>query len=124
MRRAIVFAATILSGCADYQLLTPSELNAHAEQYDGKEVQVRGWLVYKFEDIGLWDSKAAHDRPHDGGDQAVSLALSGRGSVWPASCISIPDFNSSKHLSEPVIIDGIFPKAYLASRCVLERNLQ
>ena len=41
--------AVMLSGCVSQPVLTPSELNNHADQYDGKRVRVKGWLVIQFE---------------------------------------------------------------------------
>jgi hypothetical protein len=37
--------AATLVGCTTQPTLTPGELNAHAAQYDGRKVRVRGWLV-------------------------------------------------------------------------------
>lgn len=102
----IASAAALLAGCAGLAL-TPAELNAHADQYDGKEVWVSGWLVYQFEDIGIWDSKSAHD-------ESVSLTLNSRTPHYPPSCISYSGPSLGEHFSNrAVLLRGIFRKEIL-----------
>lgn len=96
MRRAgaaILAACLWVGGCATEPTLTPSQLNANAASYDGKTVRVRAWLVYKFEDIGLWDSEAAYESRQDG------------------SCVSYegPDLGKT-YASRMVTLTGIFTK--------------
>jgi hypothetical protein len=108
MRKAIVLAAIIVSGCAEYPALTPSELNARAEQYDGKEVRVRGWMVHQFENIGLWDSKAAYD----GASNSSSVPF-----AWPTTCMSLSGLDGPR-ISEEVIVEGVFRKHILPPNVV------
>jgi hypothetical protein len=112
----LLIAAALLMGCAEKPTLTPSQLNARAGEFDGKEVKVRGWLVFQFEDIGIWDSKMAHDLPHVAGDEAVSLTVDGRSPVWPSNCISYsgPDLGG-RSFSRAVVLSGIFRKKILPS---------
>jgi hypothetical protein len=56
----ILSSALCLAGCTETQSLKPSQLNANADKYDGKKVQVIGWLAYNFEDVGIWDSSKDH----------------------------------------------------------------
>jgi hypothetical protein len=101
---------------AETPLLTPSELNAHVDQYDGQMVRVRGWFVFQFEDIGLWDTAHAHDAPHEGGDRAVSLKVSRASFTWPASCVSVTGVvidQLKRNDSYPAIIEGTFRKHIL-----------
>jgi hypothetical protein len=98
MKWASVLAVLLLAGCAETPTLTPGELNMHADQYDGKHVRVRGWLVYQFEDIGLWDSKEAY----------------GRGfRLDPGTCVSILGFDPPRRVSEPAVVEGVFRKQIL-----------
>jgi len=85
-------------------VLTPSELNAHADRYDGKTVRVRGWLSLYFEDYGLWDSKKAHDTERTSAPP------------WPPSCVSVDSYVAGKvkkPASQSALVDGIFRKQFL-----------
>jgi hypothetical protein len=120
MRLSWVLGCVLLAGCASDPVLTPSQLNKHASLYDGKVVRVHGWLVFGFEDFGLWDSKRDHDNPHEGGDRAVMLQADGLSVGWPVTCVSVdssdPKFEALRHgkfISLPVIVDGIFRKTFL-----------
>jgi hypothetical protein len=92
MRWGLPLTAFLLSGCVGLSALTPSELNDNPDQYDGKAVVVRGWLVSEFENVGIWDSKNAFD--------------SGR----PQSCLSYRGKDPGRHFSEAVILKGTFRK--------------
>ena len=41
------------------EVVTPSELNAHPDRYDGKTVTVRGYFLWDTELFAIVDSKAA-----------------------------------------------------------------
>jgi hypothetical protein len=106
----LIMSIGVASG-SEAPIVTPSELNAHADEYDGKAVRVRGWLVLQFEDVGLWDSKEAHNSPHEGGDVAAVRKMDGISLNWPPTCVSV----SGKFLNEmeklesyPAIVDGVF----------------
>jgi len=111
---ALLFLAALgPTACAEVPTVSPSELNAHADQYDGKTVHVRGWLVLQFEDVGLWDSKDAHDRPHNGGDRAALLQMQGASLIWPATCVSVTGeflHELRRFQSEPATVEGVFRK--------------
>ena len=70
---AILAAGWLVAGCVSEPVLTPSELNANPGVYDGKQVRVHAWLVYQFENIGLWDSQAAYE----GGSRAACVSYVG-----------------------------------------------
>lgn len=73
MKAYVIIVALIASGCASSttksvpaDALKPSQLNAHASSYDGKQVTVRGWLVLGFEKRYLVDDKRSYkDWPSD-----------------------------------------------------------
>ncbi len=70
-----LFAAVValgLSGCATTPTLTPSELNAHADQYDGKKVRVCGWVVIQFEEYWISDSQASSESKDSKASECVS----------------------------------------------------
>ena len=95
----ILTAVLALSGCAAQPALTPSELNAHADLYNGKQVHVRAWLVYQFENIGLWDSQSAYEKA-PGGDNST-----------PSICVSYLGPDLGKHyVSRMVVLTGTFRK--------------
>src|SRR3954469_7479929 len=105
----LIFVALGVTGCAKVPTLTPSELNAHPDQYDGKAVHVGGWLSLYFEDYGLWDSRRAHDTERSWAPP------------WPMSCVSVtPDVMAKvqKPLSRPAMVDGIFRKHILPSNVI------
>jgi hypothetical protein len=106
MRWAWLLAAICAAGCTAPSVITPSELNAHAIKYDGKEVRVRAWLVHQFENIGLWDSKEAYDAPH-------------QSTEFFQACVSYFGPDLGKHfVSRDVVLDGIFRKTALPPNTV------
>lgn len=66
------FVGATLVGCAHQSVLTPSELNTHAAEYDGKRVTVHGWLVVEFERYHLSDSETAYNDPNAPASTCVS----------------------------------------------------
>ena len=52
-------------------VVTPSELNAHPEQYDGKTVTVRGYFLWGTEIFAIFDSKAAAENPDSPPSQCI-----------------------------------------------------
>jgi hypothetical protein len=73
----IILSALALSGCASEPILSPSELNAHADQYNGKRVKVHGWVVLRFEEYSIWDSKLAYDRPFNVSNMGACVSYLG-----------------------------------------------
>ena len=66
---------------AQERIFTPSELNAQADQYNGKNVYVRGWVVIGYEEFHIWDSKAAHDQPWTGNGKMPNACISYLGDI-------------------------------------------
>lgn len=69
------------SGVTQRRIVTPSELNAHADHYNGKYVYVRGWVVIGFEEFHIWDSKLAHDQPWPGHGKMPNECISYLGNI-------------------------------------------
>ena len=119
MRLEKLLAVFCVAGCTTVPTLTPSELNAHAAMYDGKEVHVRGWLVYQFEDQGLWDSKDAHDELRRRVQRNEV-----RDPPYFETCVSYSGPGLGRRLkSQYVVLDGIFwkntdpPGSYIIGVC-------
>jgi hypothetical protein len=58
----------LLSGCVtveDRAGLKPSDLNGAPSQYDGKQVDVAGWMILESEEVALWDTRADRDKNQD-----------------------------------------------------------
>jgi len=88
---------------AEERVLTPNELNAHPDRYDGQAVRVPGWLSLQFEDYGLWGSKKAHDTRRTSAPP------------WPPSCVSVDSYVAGKVeklVSRPAVVKGIFRKQF------------
>lgn len=106
MRLGSLLAVLCMAGCTTVPTITPSELNAHAAMYDGKEVHVRGWLVYQFEDVGLWDSESAHDEL-----RRSARRREVRDPPYFETCVSYSGPDLGRHLkSRYVVLDGVFWK--------------
>ena len=69
MRRfCAIFVALLLSGCVtveEHAGLKPSDLNRAPSQYDGKQVEVTGWMILDSEEVALWDTQAGRDKNLD-----------------------------------------------------------
>lgn len=55
----------LLPSCASAPIgledpLTPAQLNASWEEYQGRRVRVQGWMRADFENYGLWQSEEAN----------------------------------------------------------------
>ena len=96
-----------LSGCASEPALTPSELNAHADQYNGKKVRARGWLVVSFEEYALWDSKEAYGRPSAPGQ-------------FPNECVSYLGPINHRTSGKVAILEGTFWRDFATSLNVID----
>ncbi|RUL68510.1 hypothetical protein [Dyella choica] len=64
MLRSLMSVALLLvtvSACAQQQVFSPSELNAHPAAFQHKKVTVRGYVTLKPEGHNLYESKALSD---------------------------------------------------------------
>jgi hypothetical protein len=104
-----------LAGCAMPPTLTPSQLNSAVDQYDGKEVRVQGWLIHRFENIGIWDSENAYASRMEVDTQNPSPEWPG----WPSSCISYDGRElGSQFGARNVTLLGIFRKNILPPNAI------
>ena len=66
MRSPIVLAAAFLAGCASASSpigiakLTPAQIAAEPARWDGREVEVTGFMSWEFENFGLYESNDAY----------------------------------------------------------------
>lgn len=119
MRLERLIAAFFVAGCSTVPTVTPSELNAQASKYNGQEVHVRGWLVFRFEDVGLWDSKNARDEM-----SREIRHLKVRTPPYFETCVSYVGPDLGRHFeSRYLVLDGIYrkntdpPGAYIVGVC-------
>lgn len=103
MRRfSAVLAVLLFSGCVTTEEpagVKPSDLNKAPSQYDGKRVDITGWMILESEEVALWDTRADRDSNQDP-DRCVSLLV-------PKSILqSLAPLNRSA-----VLISGVFHKS-------------
>lgn len=79
----IVLFAAITTGCSEMPVLAasktvlPSELAAHPEKYNGKHVDVRGYVVVGSENRNIFDSESGATDP-----RGACLGLAGPASMF------------------------------------------
>ena len=112
-REGLLIASILLTGCQSLPQLTPSELNAHPEQYDGKEISVIGYLVYEFEDVGIWDSPSAYKNRYTNRTSAIN----------PQGCVSYSGPELGREYEDQfVILRGVFRKNILPPGFISDAN--
>lgn len=66
MKRTVLIAATLLTGCvtalppSGFARVTPAEIAASPAQWDGRRVEVTGLMTWEFENFGLYQSYDAY----------------------------------------------------------------
>jgi hypothetical protein len=55
---AMLLIACAASSGVRAPVYSPSEINAHPKLYEGREIQVRGWVTLRAENRNIWDKKS------------------------------------------------------------------
>lgn len=68
MKRTVLAAAILLSGCAlrgdtdNVPRLSPAEVAAAPATWDGRVIEVTGLMAWEFENVGLWEAHESYCR--------------------------------------------------------------
>jgi len=94
-------AAMLLGACAvlpdtHEPVYLPSEINARPKLYEGRKIQVRGWVVLRAENRNIWNEKSDFTNLKD--DFSHCLAL-----------IGVHDWTADENIDGTVLtISGVF----------------
>lgn len=116
---ALLCGCSVMRGSSAAYVLTPRELNTHSEQYDGREVVVRGFVILGTNARSLYQSK---ERLEEFG-RAVDAPTPGFNLEFEADCLTllnakVLEENSSVFNGQTITVRGRFVRKYLTGDVV------
>lgn len=111
----LVFGCSSMTGSINDGVVTPRELNTHPEQYDGREVVVRGYVVLGTNARVLYESRERFDE----GNRAFRALTPGFDpSPFYADCLTllnahVLEENRSVFNGQTITVRGRFERNYL-----------